>query len=101
MRPRPPGDPVAWVRYGRDGVVGMRIRLFAALRDLAGASTVEVDAAPDVDALLAAMSDRYGSRFDAIMAAGSVVVNGEPAGPDRTLAPGDEVALLPPVSGGQ
>ena len=30
----------------------------------------------------------------------SVAVNGERCAPDRTLADGDEVALLPPVSGG-
>jgi MoaD family protein len=81
----------------------VRIRLFASLRELAGTSSVEVDPADaaDVATVLAAMSERLGPRFDAIMASGSVVVNGEPADAARTLAPGDEVALLPPVSGGR
>jgi MoaD family protein len=80
----------------------VRVRLFASLRELAGTSYVEVDAADatDVAAVLVALSRRLGPRFDAIMASGSVVVNEEPAGPERTLSPGDEVALLPPVSGG-
>ncbi len=78
----------------------MRIRLFASLRELAGASMVEVDAA-DVAGVLAALSERLGPRFDAIMAAGSVVVNGEPVDAEHTLVAADEVALLPPVSGGR
>lgn len=80
----------------------MRVRLFAALRELAGSSEVELDEsdAPDVAALLAALSTRLGPRFDAIASVGTVVVNGEPADPDAALAAGDEVAVLPPVSGG-
>ena len=33
-------------------------------------------------------------------AAGLVLVNGMHAGPERVLAPGDEVALFPPLGGG-
>ena len=78
----------------------MKVRLFAALRELAGASQVEVDA-QDVTGVLAAMSDRFGPSFDRIMAAGSVVVNGERTSGNRAVGPADEVALLPPVSGGR
>jgi MoaD family protein len=78
----------------------MKVRLFAALRDVVGASVVEVDA-PNVAALLAHLSRTYGPAFDRIMAAGTVVVDGETVGSDRTLGPSDEVALLPPVSGGR
>ena len=77
----------------------MKVRLFAALRDLAGSSEVDADA-PDVGALLAELSKRLGPRFDRIMDAGTVIVDGEPAGRERILGPDDEVALLPPVSGG-
>lgn len=77
----------------------MRVRLFAALRELAGASHVEVDA-PDVGALLDGLSSRLGPEFTRIMSAGSVVVNGETVSRGRELRPTDEVALLPPVSGG-
>jgi sulfur-carrier protein len=80
----------------------VRVRLFAALRELAGSSWIEVEAAeaPSVGALLDALSERFGSRFDTIASAGSVVVDGETVGRDRSLGPNDEVALLPPVSGG-
>jgi MoaD family protein len=75
------------------------VRLFAALRELAGTSTLDLEAA-DVGALLEELSRRLGPEFDRIMAAGSVVVNGERAERDRSIGAHDEVALLPPVSGG-
>jgi MoaD family protein len=78
----------------------MRVRLFAALRELAGTSELDVDA-PDVAALCRELSSRYGEAFARILGVGAVMVDGEKAGPDRALEPGDEVALLPPVSGGQ
>jgi MoaD family protein len=77
----------------------MRVRLFAALRELAGTTELEVDAG-DVGGVLDQLSDKLGPAFDRIMAAGSVVVDGERASRDRGLQPDDEVALLPPVSGG-
>ena len=77
----------------------VKVRLFAALREEAGASIVDsegVTAGEVADAL----GDRYGERFARIAAAGSLVVNGERAGRDTPVVDGDEVALLPPVSGG-
>jgi MoaD family protein len=77
----------------------VKVRLFAALRELAGASEVEAEgrsAGEVVDAL----SERFGERFAQIAAVGSVVVNGERASRTTSVAAGDEVALLPPVSGG-
>lgn len=43
---------------------------------------------------------RYGQGFAQVLAGSSVWVNGEPAEADAALADGDEVAILPPVSGG-
>jgi sulfur-carrier protein len=77
----------------------MRVRLFAALRELAGSSVVEVDA-PDVGSVLDQLSEKLGPEFDRIMRVGTVVVDGETVGRDRALGPTDEVAMLPPVSGG-
>lgn len=77
----------------------VRVVLFAALRELAGASRLEEDA-PDLGALLDALSARLGPEFDRILAIGSVLVDGERANRGRTLEDGQEVALLPPVSGG-
>jgi MoaD family protein len=77
----------------------VKVRLFAALRELAGASEVEAEGRTAGD-VVDVLSSRYGKRFAQIAAVGSVVVNGERAGPSTSLAAGDEVALLPPVSGG-
>jgi MoaD family protein len=77
----------------------VKVRLFAALRELAGASEVEVEARTAGD-VVEALSERFGERFAQIAAVGSVVVNGERASRTTAVAAGDEVALLPPVSGG-
>jgi molybdopterin converting factor small subunit len=75
------------------------VRLFAALRDLAGASEVPADAATAGE-VVDVLSARYGDRFGAIARAGTVVVDGERARADTGLRGGEQVALLPPVSGG-
>ena len=75
------------------------VRLFAALRDLAGASRVEAEAAT-VAEVVDVLSARYGERFERIARAGSVVVDGERARDETPLSGTEEVALLPPVSGG-
>ena len=83
----------------------MKVRLFASLRELAGASVVDVEATT-VGGVLAVMSERFGQEFDRLIASGSVVVNGDRIAPGdatastRELSDADEVALLPPVSGG-
>jgi MoaD family protein len=77
----------------------VRVRLFAALRELAGATEVEASGIT-VEDLVVALSERYGERFEKVARAGSVVVDGERVRSDRALAAGEEVALLPPVSGG-
>jgi MoaD family protein len=77
----------------------VRVRLFAALREIAGASEVEAEGRSAGD-VVDVLSSRYGERFSQIAAVGSVVVNGERASRSTPVAAGDEVALLPPVSGG-
>jgi molybdopterin converting factor small subunit len=78
----------------------VRVRLFAALREMAGASWLEDQVAGSVDELLRALGARFGPEFEQVARAGAAVVNGEPAGVGATLGPDDEVTLLPPVSGG-
>lgn len=77
----------------------VRVRLFAALRDEAGASVVEAEGRTAGE-LADALGLRFGERFAKVAAAGSLVVNGERAHRDTPVGEGDEVALLPPVSGG-
>ena len=80
------------------------LRLFAAARQAAGRGSDEFplrDGAR-LSAVLAAACGRYGPEFSAVLASARVWVNGdEPAqGPETVLADGDEIAVLPPVSGG-
>jgi molybdopterin converting factor small subunit len=53
-----------------------------------------------VGAVVDDLSARFGERFAAIAKVGSVVVDGERAEPGTPLDGTEEVALLPPVSGG-
>jgi len=74
----------------------VRIRLFASLRERAGAEEVQLElpegsVVRDALAQIAPLSDGV----PVVMA-----VNREYAGIDQVLHPGDEVALIPPVSGG-
>jgi MoaD family protein len=78
----------------------MRVRLFAALRELAGSSEVEASGR-NVAEITRTLGERYGERFASIADVSSFIVNGERATPDTPIAEGDEVAILPPVSGGQ
>jgi MoaD family protein len=76
------------------------VRLFAALRELAGSGRVEAEGETVAD-VVRALSERFGERFASVASAGSMVVDGERADPSQSLAEGQEVALLPPVSGGR
>jgi MoaD family protein len=84
--------------------VTVTLRLFAAAREAAGRGRDEYEAgaAPTVGALLEAATTAYGETFRSVLATSRVWVNGdEPvAGRATALADGDEVAVLPPVSGG-
>ncbi len=76
-----------------------RILYFAALRDAAGCEHEPVDAiTTDARVLYAELRHKHGFGFGHERL--RVAVNGEFAGWDRALADGDEVAFIPPVSGG-
>jgi sulfur-carrier protein len=80
----------------------VRLRLFARAREAAGTSTAELEATT-LGQLLEHARASYGAEFAAVLDASRVWVNGDtPADGDATpLEDGDEVAVLPPVSGGQ
>ncbi len=75
------------------------LRLFANLRELAGSSSVEISG-ETVGAVLDQAADRYGRQFQQSLDHARVWLNGEPADPQDPVGPLDEVALIPPVSGG-
>jgi len=72
----------------------VRVRLFAGLRERAGWSELELDGADRVADVWPALD--LGDEPKGLLYA----VNKEYADRDRLLADGDEVALIPPVSGG-
>ncbi len=75
------------------------LRLFASAREAAGTDRDEVDG-DTVKAVLEAAAVRFGEGFAAVLPSCRVWVNGEPAEPDDIVSEQDEVAVLPPVSGG-
>jgi molybdopterin synthase catalytic subunit len=81
----------------------VEVRLFAMLRERAGSDSVTVDLPPGatVRDALDAVGSRHG--LGELIAAMPVVmaVNREYADDGDTLSAGDELALIPPVSGGE
>ncbi|MGH2536472.1 MAG: molybdenum cofactor biosynthesis protein [Candidatus Promineifilaceae bacterium] len=77
-------------------------RLFASLKDGAGRPSIRLELAEPatVADLLAAAAEAY-PRLRALLPSVLVAVNRAYAAADTPLAAGDEVALFPPVSGGQ
>jgi molybdopterin synthase sulfur carrier subunit len=79
--------------------VEVTLRLFAAARQAAGTPRLQVIATTVSEALDAAR-EKFGAQFSAVLDGSRVWVNGEPADLSARLNDGDEVAVLPPVSGG-
>ncbi|MEE9198436.1 MAG: molybdopterin converting factor subunit 1 [Dehalococcoidia bacterium] len=79
----------------------VRARFFAVYREKAGRreQEVELEEGADAAALLRYLGDEFGGPFtssDSLV----VAVNGEYVPLSHVLKEGDEVALIPPVSGG-
>ena len=75
------------------------VRLFASAREAAGTGRDDVDGATVAD-VLATAERRYGQQFSDVLVTCRIWVNGNSATPDTAVGPHDEVAVLPPVSGG-
>ena len=77
------------------------VKLFARLRDIAGASEMTREVAPG--ATVGSLWQQLATEFPDIASyerSISTAVNADYARRDQVLADGDEVAFLPPVSGG-
>ncbi len=76
-----------------------RLRLFAVLREAAGTGSAEVPG-ETVAEVVANATARFGPNFARALLTAQTWVNGERAGPATPVHDDDEVALIPPVSGG-
>ncbi len=76
-----------------------KLRLFANLREIAGASRLDVPGST-VSEVVEAAAEKFGSEFRAGLATARVWLNGEEAEMGAQVGDEDEVVLLPPVSGG-
>ena len=79
----------------------LTLLFFASYRDIAGASELSADLADGstVADVAAWLVDRY-PKFAEILPKGRIAVNQEFAASTVALADGDEVAFMPPMSGG-
>ncbi|HEY1733008.1 MAG TPA: MoaD/ThiS family protein [Acidimicrobiales bacterium] len=76
-----------------------RLRLFGPAREAAGTGTDTIEGA-DVAEVLAEAERRFGPHFSDVLASAKVWLNGTEVGMDTPVDAADEVAVLPPVSGG-
>ncbi len=76
-----------------------KLRLFASAREAAGTAHGEFPGTTVGEVLDAAVA-AYGHAFGGLLATCKVWRNGEPAERDQQVVDADEVAVLPPVSGG-
>jgi MoaD family protein len=76
-----------------------RVKLFASARQAAGTASEEI-AGRTVDEVLQIAAERFGAEFVAVMKTCRVWLNGEEVVGTTVVGDADEVAILPPVSGG-
>ena len=77
------------------------VYLFAAARDIAGADRMEL--ALPANATVADVRAGLNAAIPALtslLSRSAIAVNCDIADDHRTIAPGDEIAVIPPVSGG-
>ena len=76
-----------------------RLRLFGPAREAAGTGSVEMSG-ESVGRVLSAAQARFGEDFARVVAVSSIWLNGVAVAPDARVDYDDEVAVIPPVSGG-
>jgi len=81
----------------------LRVQVFARLREQLGADhvTIRLLGQANVGSLRSALGERLPKESLNLIRVSAVAVNGEYASDDASLKASDEIALIPPVSGGQ
>ena len=94
-----PSRGVAFILHPSSSI--LPVLLFAAARDLAGAESaaVELPAGATVADLRAELARRFPA-LASLLAKSAVAVNHDFADDTHVIGPADEVAVIPPVSGG-
>jgi molybdopterin converting factor small subunit len=76
-----------------------RLRLFGPARDAAGVAVATIGGGT-VSEVLEEAAERFGTDFADIAAVSKIWLDGEPVGAGAVVGEDDELAVLPPVSGG-
>jgi molybdopterin converting factor small subunit len=76
-----------------------RLRLFGPAREAAGTPSITLPG-HSISDIIAAAEDQFGEAFSQVVAVSNIWLNGEPVQPDAAVQDADEVAVIPPVSGG-
>ncbi|MGD0084364.1 MAG: MoaD/ThiS family protein [Acidimicrobiales bacterium] len=76
-----------------------RVRFFAQARDAAGCRQADIEG-ETVGSVLEAVVVQFGPGLRDVIATSTIWVNGERADRAQRIVPSDELAVLPPVSGG-
>jgi molybdopterin converting factor small subunit len=76
-----------------------RLRLFGPAREAAGTASVTLPG-HSVSGIIAAAEERFGEAFSGVVAVSNIWLNGEAVEADAPVNDDDEVAVIPPVSGG-
>jgi molybdopterin synthase catalytic subunit len=90
-----------WWKLQPNNLMQIRVLFFGVLKDIVGrpSETLELPEGARLQAVLSHYSGKS-PHFQAMLPSLALSVNQEYSGPDKALLPGDEVGLLPPVSGG-
>lgn len=76
------------------------VLLFAQARAAAGVSKADVEADTVAEAIETLIAQHGGEPLAAVVAGSRIWCNGQPTRPEDSVSASDELAVIPPVSGG-
>jgi sulfur-carrier protein len=76
-----------------------RLRLFGPAREAAGVTSINISG-ERVSGIIAAAELRFGTEFSRVLAVSNIWLNGDVTSLDAPVGDEDEIAVIPPVSGG-
>jgi molybdopterin converting factor small subunit len=76
-----------------------RLRLFGPAREAAGTASITLPG-HSVSEIIAAAEEQFGETFSRVLSTSNIWLNGDPVELGAHVEDEDEVAVIPPVSGG-